>query len=486
MTIEMILLAASSGNWFSVMCEVLVLVLIIGSIMVLILENNNPTKTLAWIMALIFLPGIGLIAYFLIGKDYRHKKTISDADREQIVRVPYRNYDEQQLVPSPLPTDHSRVMEMMRRTNHAVPLYGNEVEIYTTFDGMFNALLESIEQATDHIHIQFFKIENDPVGNQLADLLIRKAEQGVDVRLMYDDAANIQVSRQFYKKMSNRGVLVQPFLKLNFPFIGRDVNCRNHRKIVIVDGKVGFTGGMNIAQRYRIGNKHGIWRDTHLRIIGPAVSELQITFLSDWCFANGQLIDGERFFPKVNSKSNSLVQVVGDGPMDRWDVIMQGFVQLIQQSRQYVWIQTPYFMPTEPIITAMCNAALSGIDVRLMIPERGDKGILNPLASRANLETVLEAGVKVYFYKKGFLHAKTIVVDDKVTSIGSTNIDFRSLEQDFECNAFLYDPDLAIRQKNIFLDDANDAISIDLPTWRQRSWWEKFKEGIARLFSPLM
>lgn len=255
---------------------------------------------------------------------------------------------------------------------------------------------------------------------------------------------------------------------------------------MVIDGRIGYTGGMNIAERYSSGVHGGIWRDTHIRVEGPAAAEMQTAFIVDWQFCSKEQLDGDRYFPAINSMGDSVLQVATSGPMDEWNVTMQGMTRMITQARDYVYIESPYLIPTESVLMALRNAALSGTDVRIIIPYRGDKGVLVPLASRSYVEECLVAGVRIFFYGGGYMHSKTIVSDDSIATVGSTNLDVRSFEQDFEINAFIYDRDVTMELKRAFLDDQANSREVFLKEWTERSRWERFKESFARIFSPIL
>ena len=466
------------NNWFGLF----LLLALVGVIIVLIGENRHPIKTLAWIMVLVFLPVVGLVLYFFFGADNRGRRLVKDSDLMDFKSFEKVNSDF--AIDNPQ-GEYKDLQNLLRFSNHSIPYKGNALKNYTEFDAMFSDMLEDIRRAEDHIHIEFFKIEDDAVGCALEKELALKASQGVEVRVQYDDAANLS-HRSFFKRLRRQGIQVQPFLKIRLPFLSSDTNYRNHRKITVVDGKVAYLGGMNLAERYSKGIRGGKWRDTHLRIEGPAALEAQVCFLMDWQFSTKQHLSSERYFPKVGAAGESLVQVATSGPMDEYRVIMQAIVQMIAQSRDYIYIQSPYLIPTEPVLFALMNAALAGVDVRLMIPYRGDKGIIPPLASRSYVKDVIHSGVKVYFYNSGYMHSKAIVSDDKVCTIGSTNVDFRSYEQDFEINAFIYDSGMAIRTRNAFLEDEKLCTPVDEKTWNSRPWIKRFTESLARLASPLL
>ena len=462
----------------------LLFVLVLLSVIVMMIsENRHPLRTIAWIMVLVFLPGVGLVLYLIFGKDNRNRRLISDADLRSYKANTSRNYA-LQICSRPEPEDKD-LINLLWGANLAFPLKGNSLKVYTNFDTMYADLLTDMRKAKSHIHFQFFKFEDDPVGELAARILIDKAQAGIEVRVQYDDAANLS-RKSFFRRLKEGGVMIQPFLKVPVPFISSSTNYRNHRKVAVIDGAIGYVGGMNIAQRYSTGIRGGMWRDTHIRVTGPAVSEMQTSFLVDWQFSSKTPIFSDIYYPQIPSEGDTLMQVATSGPMDEWRVIMQGIVQMIAQSREYIYIQSPYLIPTEPVLLALRNAALSGVDVRIMIPYRGDRGIIVPLATRSYVKDVVTAGVKVNFYENGYLHSKAIVSDDRIVTIGSTNMDVRSYEQDFEINAFIYDREFARKMKEIYLKDEKHTWRVDPEKWAERPWPIRFRESLARLMSPLL
>ncbi len=449
----------------------------------LIAENRHPIKSVAWILILVFLPGIGFILYLFFGIDNRKKRLISNDDLQSFKTKTldsfaldiYNNPDERD----------KDLVRLLWGANMSIPLKGNDLEVYTEFDSMLDAMMKDLNEAKHHIHFEFFKFEDDEIGIEVAKLLIQKAKEGLEVRVQYDDAMNL-TRKKFFNSLKEGGVEVQAFLKVTLPLLSIDTNYRNHRKIVVIDGKIGYLGGMNIADRYSKGIRGGIWRDTHIRVQGPAVSEMQSCFLTDWQFSSKQHLDDDAYYPHIDNCGTIPMQIVSSGPMDEWRVIMQGMVKMISRARDYIYIQSPYLIPTEPVLLALRNAALSGVDVRIMIPYRGDKGILPPLATRSYVKDVLDAGAKVYFYENGYLHSKAIVSDDFIVTIGSTNMDVRSYEQDFEVNAFIYDRDFALKMKNIFLEDQTFCSEVNPEQWAKRPFTKRFPESLGRLFSPLL
>ena len=463
--------------------EILLLLTIISVGGILITENRHPVKTFCWILIICILPVFGLVLWFFFGTSKRNKRLIDEKQLKVLKSIVVRTYPDR--IEENIQGNSADLSKLLWMTGRSIPLKGNSLKVYTVCQEMYDDLVRDLKTATDHIHFEFFKFEDDQIGRRIGEILIAKARAGVQVRVQYDHVANY-FRGKFYNWLKEGGVEVEPFLKVSLPFLSSDTNYRNHRKIVIIDGRIGYAGGMNIAQRYATGIKRGNWRDTHFRVVGPAVSELHVVFLTDWCFSRKELLDDQRFFPRVESDDNVTMQIASSGPMDQWNVTMQGMMRIITRAKSYVYIQSPYLIPTEPVMSALRDTALAGVDVRLMIPYHGDRGVIPALASRSYVAQALEAGVKVYFYNGGYLHAKTIVSDDEIVTIGSTNLDVRSFEQDFEINAFIYDSNLAVQMKEIFLRDQDDCSWLTAEQWAYRPKLEKVKESVARLFSPLL
>lgn len=462
--------------------NILLIIVLVSIIVMEVAENGHPIRTLAWIMVLVFLPVVGLILYFFFGRDRKNRRLATPEDANRLQELTTLAVGEN--VCADPPASCRNLITLLHTAGKAAPVTGNGVRVYTDFLTMYNDLLVDLDSARHHIHFQFFKFEDDEFGRQVEQILVRKAREGVEVRLQVDDLANL-TRRRFYRRMGKMGVQVRSFLRVRL-LLSSDTNYRNHRKNVVVDGRIGYTGGMNIAKRYAFGVSNGIWRDTHLRVEGPVVAQLQTAFLLDWKFSTRQLLDDPVYFPQVPAAGRTMMQVATSGPMGEFRVIMQAILRILSESRDYVYIQTPYFIPNEPLTAALRNAALAGVDVRLIIPKRDDVSFIVTLASRSYIKDLLEAGVKIYLYEKGFMHAKTVVSDDRIFSTGSTNLDIRSFEQNFEINAFIYDQDLAARMREAFLQDQADCSRVDPEEWSRRPRAARFVESVARLFSPLL
>ena len=459
--------------------KLVILLFALNLSVVVMMQRRRPSDAWAWILVLVFVPVMGVLLYYLFGFPAKDRPLISD-ERLQILKsytAPLCTEGEDGVNP---------LIPLLQRVNQSYPTRGNGIEFYTAFADMFQALKADIQAARHHIHLEFFQIESDPVGDELSDLLINKVKEGVEVRVIYDAAACWLVPRSFYRRMQNGGVQIKAFNPI-FPILSPFSNYRDHRKVVVIDGKIGFTGGMNIAERYLLGVRGGIWRDTHIRMIGPSVSELQTAFLSDWQFTRKEWIHDDVYYPvPLRSDQNLLIQMISSNPTDSWRVMDLSISQTIFSSRRYLYLQSPYFLPSESIRVSLHAAALSGVDVRVMIPTQPDKGHITINASRWYVEQMLQAGVRFYFYDNGYMHSKTIVSDDQVTSIGSVNIDSRSLSQAFEIDAFIYDREVALHQKQLFLDDIKFCHELDLKTWQQRPRWDRVKESFCHLLAPLL
>lgn len=465
---------------------VIYLAITIGGIVSVLMDNKQPEKTMAWILVLCFMPIVGIIFYLFFGQNTRKEKVISERSMDLLMKRSMLEFAEQENLH--IPRRNRPLMKLFTNQNWALPFKDNEVSIFTDGYGFVSTLLYNIGQAQDHIHLDTYIIEDDPLGNLVADALIDKARQGVEVRLLYDDVGCWRVKDRFFNRMKAAGIQVYAFMPVRFPAFTGKVNYRNHRKLCVIDGKVGFIGGMNIALRYVKGTARQTWRDTHLCIRGGAVYAIQRAFLVDWYFVSRTLVTDRRYYPAVDKTidNNCLTQIVTSSPVSPWPDIMQGYVRVLLQAHRYVYMESPYFLPTEPVLFAMRTAALAGVDVRLIVPRHGDAKLVE-WASRSYLMEVIEAGVKVYLYEPGFNHSKILVSDDNLSSCGSTNIDFRSFENNFEANAFFFNEGMALRLKKVFLtDQAQSTLVDDVSYFIKRPFLQRLLESLVRLLSPLL
>ena len=464
----------------------LYMTLAVAAMVAILLDNRQPAKTMAWVLVLMFLPVVGIILYFFFGQNVRKERAISQHSLDQLSRRSMLESHAQARLK--IPPLYQRLVHLFGSQDFAPAFHRNDTEIYLNGYEFFPQLLRDIASARDHIHLDFFLFEDDPLGRLVSDALIAKAAEGVEVRVIYDDVACWQVSNDFYERMRNEGIEVHAFMPVKFPAFTSKMNYRNHRKLCVVDGRVGFVGGMNIALRYVKGTKGMAWRDTHLKVEGGAVYGIQRAFLVDWYFTDRTLITDRKYYPPLNPaiNNNCLAQLVTSSPVTPWPDIMQGYVRILLEAKRYVYMESPYFLPTEPILFAMRTAALAGVDVRLLIPRKSDSKVLDWSTLSYVMET-LQAGVKVYLYQAGFNHSKLLVCDDSVSTVGSTNVDFRSFEHNFESNIFFYDEGMALRLKNIFMEDLTQSRPIEeMKRVKNRPFSKRLGESLLRLLSPLL
>lgn len=455
-------------------------VTVIGTLLVVVSENRNPIRTLAWVLVLVFLPAVGIVFFYFFGQNNRKKKAVSINYKKLSKDISFEGLFDKH--PPKVQPNYETLSVLLERNSNALLLQGSRVEVITHGHRKFELLLEDIEKASHHIHMEYFIFQNDTTGKKIKEALMRKAAEGVEVRFLYDNVANTRVPPSFYKEMRRAGVIVSPFLKVFLPWLRSKVNYRNHRKVVVIDGKIGYIGGMNVGDTYAMSP---IWRDTHLRIEGKGVYGLQANFLLDWYSSGEKKVDNYvSYFPYCPNYSNNLLQIVPGGPDSAWPNLLQATVRLVILAKHYLYIQTPYFLPTDSLFQTLISAALAGVDVRLMVSRKSDSSYVDP-AAKSYYAELLRAGLKIYEHQQDFIHAKTIVSDDYLSVIGSANMDFRSFESNFEINCYLYDTEIARKNKAVFLEDMKGCSEILLDEWEQRPWWKKMIESVMRLFAPL-
>ena len=470
-------------GWLNIIFILYQIIAIIAVIHV-IMDNRQPAKTMAWALVIWFVPVVGIVFYLFFGVNTRKERHVSERSMNQLTML---EFAEQQNLH--LPEKHKPLIDLFINQNLSLPFKDNKMEAYTDGYQFFPALLAAIHEAKNHIHIDMYIFAEDALGCLVADALIAKAQEGVEVKLIYDDVGCWNVSHRFFERMREEGIEVVSFLPVRFPSFTSKVNYRNHRKIIVIDGTVGFIGGMNIALRYVKGTGTMPWRDTMLKVTGGAVYALQRAFLVDWYFVDRTLLSDRKYYPPMigshQTVNNCLAQVVTSGPVTPYPEIMQGFVRVILGARRYLYLETPYFMPNDSILFALKTAALAGVDVRVLCPMYSDARFVE-WASRSYLREVVEAGVQVSLYKAGFLHSKLMVCDDSITTCGSTNLDFRSFENNFEANIFFYDEGIALRMKKVFMNDLEQSVSLtEIPSRMHGSFLMRLWESVTRMLSPL-
>lgn len=455
-------------------------------------EKRDPVKTTSWVLILILLPIAGLVFYIVFGQYHRKEKIFSRKglrDLEQIENLSHSQVVKlhiQKLHHSQQITDNLNIITLLLNNSKALLTEFNEVEILQDGKEAFDSIIDVLNAAESTIHIEFYIVCDDVIGNKIKDILIKKAKEGIEVRFVFDDVGSWSLPKKFIKSIKDAGVAVYPFMEVKFPLFTSKVNYRNHRKIIVVDGKVGFVGGMNIADRYIVGSKElGPWRDTMIMLKGEAVNSLQVIFLVDWYFVTNQDIsDRVKFFPKQEVTSHHPIQITACGPDSDWASIMQAFFLAITKAKHHIYIASPYFIPNESILTALKTAALSGVDVRIMLPGKSDSTVVY-WSSLSYISELIEAGIKVYLYQNGFNHSKILMIDSSFASVGSANMDIRSFEDNFEIAAIIYDKQITTYLENSFLNDLARSVLVTEEEWELRSRKNNLKESVARLFSPL-
>jgi cardiolipin synthase len=463
-----------------------VLLIVVTIFLILVDGKRNPIRTISWILVISFLPYLGIFLYIIFGRSYHRQRKISNRVKKKINNISYKKViNHLELKNYPIVRKHKKLCTLSEQVSE-LGVYGyNNLEVFTNGEKLLHEMLQDISKAKNHIHVEYFIIETDETGNAFKEALIKKAREGVEVRLIYDDLGSWKLRSNTIKELKKAGVKMQSFFALRFPYFTSKINYRNHRKILIIDGEIGYIGGFNIADRYTKGLEWGKWRDTHIKIEGDAVAGIQQTFIYDWLYVTKRFLKSKRYFPKTNVTNQTAIQIGISGPDMEWQSIMQVYCMAISNAKDYIYIQTPYFLPNESILNAIESAAISGVKVKLMIPYRSDEKVSYE-ASMSYMGTILKAGVEVLQYQGGFIHSKTIVIDDEIAVVGSANFDLRSFEQNFEITSIIYDKDHSIKLKNIFMDDCRDCVELTYNTWSKRPRYKKFIQALARLLSPIL
>lgn len=466
---------------------------ILLSVVIVFRERRETAQTWAWLLVLTFIPVLGFVLYIFFGRGISQDR-IFDLKMQSKLGMNVEIEEQRQalqrdLFPHP-PTaqvDVRQLVYMLTVFERSLYTTTNEVRLYTDGREKFDALLADIEQAENHIHMQYYIYRSDTLGVELRDALVRAAKRGVTVRVLLDAWGSTQVSMNFFAELKAAGGQVALFFPLFVPYINPRINYRNHRKIVVIDGCIGYTGGFNVGDEYLgLVKKFGYWRDNHLRIQGEAIYSLQNRFLMDW---NSQHTDevqyAKAFFPEITSTGHVAIQVVTSGPDSEFEQIKMTYLKMISMAKSEILIQTPYYIPDESIHEALKLALLSGVSVHLQIPNKPDHPFVY-WATYSFAAELLQYGAVVETYEKGFMHAKTMIIDNGIVSVGSANIDVRSFRLDFEVNCVLYDEQMAQTVRNAFFQDSRDSKSLTKELYQNRGLVIKVKEGLARLISPLL
>lgn len=480
-----------------IIIELIYILLIIATCVRIIWDTRSVSKTLAYLMLVIFIPILGMAFYFSFGVNYRKRKIYNKKleidqyfQKEFEIRQKENNQRVSSLKKSSL-LNNRKLIHLLSNENsdNSFILPNSEIKLLNNGENLYPLMFDKIRKAKKHIHIEYYIYEDDVIGNELKDLLIQKAKEGVEVRFIYDDFGSKSIRRTIVKELKDAGVQAFPFHKIRLIFLANRLNYRNHRKIVIIDGETSFVGGINVCDKYINQPKNKLyWRDTHLMIKGYSSLALQRVFLSDWNFCSSENIPvNSDYFPfqEMEEPDNLYAQIVSSGPDSDLPNILYAIIQAVNLAQKEILLVTPYYIPDTSLQEALIIASLSGIDVKLLVPKMGDSKVVNT-ATQSFFEGLLKAGAKIYLYEKGFVHSKVFVIDGKLASVGTANLDMRSFDLNFEVSALIYDEEIAAEVRDSFYEDLKDSVEITYEQWQQRPKIRQIGEKIVRLVSPFM
>lgn len=458
-----------------------------------LLQNRNPSTTLSWVLVLVLLPYVGLIFYFFFGQQLRKRWIFRRLKVRELVKIrqvsdaqlrTLRNVDD---IVDPQVVRNLKLIRLLLKENSSFLSTNNSLEIYHAGSDVYEQLYIDLNAAEHFIHIQYYLLEDGEVATRLQTILLDRLKHGVEVSLMVDGIGSRTLSKEYIETLRAAGAQVHVFRPIRFPGITSKINYRNHRKIVVIDGAIGFTGGINIADKYIYGDGDlGFWRDTHIRIYGDAVKMLEAVFLVDRYFVTNKFDKNPaKYFPNINYKGDKYIQIANSGPESSTQNILNAYFTAISSAQESICISTPYFVPNESIMMALKTAAAGGVAVHIILPGRIDSRLVQ-YSSRSYIYELLRANIRVYFYETGFIHAKVMLIDDHLSVVGSANFDYRSFFHNFEISALIYDQDVNHELRLQFQKDKRQSRPIKLKQWRKRSNGDKMKESIARLLSPLI
>ncbi|MCQ2968834.1 MAG: cardiolipin synthase [Clostridium sp.] len=452
------------------------------------IERKDPTTTWAWLLILILIPGIGFIVYLLLGQNLSRQKIFRE--KKIIDKTRAAGLEEMQEIhgiKKKLQDEYNDLILMNYNQCGSIYTTGNEVKTYISGEKKFQDLIKDIKAAKEFIHIEYYIFRFDDLGKAIISELKEKVEQGVEIRLLVDGMGSKDLKQKEIRYIESLGIKFSIFFPGVFPRVNTRINYRNHRKIVVIDGEIGYVGGFNVGNEYvNRGHQFKFWRDTHLKVRGQAVNELNKRFILDWDYASNENFDNIiKYFPKPKEYGCVGMQIVSSGPDHMDEYIKIAYMKIINNARKYVYIQTPYLVPDEPMLEALRISALSGVDVRIIVPGKPDHFFMEWVLS-ANIAKLIDYGVKIYRYNNGFIHSKTIVSDDIVSSIGTANMDNRSFRLNFEVNAFIYDSIVAKEQLKTFLNDQKFSTFVTKESYEKRSRTLRIKESLITLVAPIL
>lgn len=459
------------------------------SIVNIIFNGSRATKMISWSLSVIILPFIGPLLYYLFGINRRKFKLfkLKQTEKRRLYSETYKELKGgEQSVHKFNDYKEDKLASLIRKNSYFAPYEGNDITLLNSGEEAFGAIFKAIEEAKEFIHLQYYILEEGMLLDRFYELFQKKVKEGVEIRMLYDSLGSNSMRGKVVKRFKDIGVKAFPTMPIRFGNLLFTLNYRNHRKIIIVDGKIGFTGGFNVSDKYmKPISDLGTWQDLHLRIQGPLVNSLQRIFVKDYHFAGKEeLLLQDKYFPKIAPSGETVAQIISSGPDSKYPAIMQQYLAMINIATKSICIANPYFIPGEPVLEAIRIAALSGVNVTLLTPKKSDS-LLAQYSMFSTFDSLLEVGANIYL-RPDFSHSKVIVIDSEIASVGSGNFDYRSFEHNFETNAILYDQDKAKQIEELFLRHCTDDVKLELEAFRKRSPFSKFLEGLAKFFSPLL
>ncbi|MDD2480838.1 MAG: cardiolipin synthase [Lutispora sp.] len=477
------------SNRIDLAISVFFIINIVITVMVVILERKRPEKTIAWLLIIVLLPPLGVLFYIFLGRNWKRHKLNNEISPiiKELINHALNKIDSSEYI---------SLIELLGNNSDSPIFVDNDIEIYKNGIEKFDALKCELLKARHHIHMEYYIVKNDIIGNEIKDILIRKSQEGVKVKFILDRVGSIKLGKAYIAELITAGVEVLQYSYFLAPLlrsINTQINYRNHRKIVVIDGITGFIGGINIGDEYLGKSKLGYWRDTHLMVKGDFVLGLQAVFLDDYITIKKALKEYtfdddnfESYFPICQKHSGKVMQLVKSGPDSPFPAIMQGTLKMISMAKHHIYITTPYFVPNESIMEALKIAALSGIEVKIVFPGKYDHFLVY-YASRTFLYELMKCGAKVYLYdKNSFVHAKTMTIDSKLSSVGTANMDMRSHELNYEINAVIYDEGKTQELEKMFYDDISNSVEMTIKYYESLPKIIKLTEAMARTFSSLL
>ncbi len=480
-------------NFIAIFELMIFLLNIMLSFVIIFRERKSTSSTWSWLFVVNVLPILGFILYLLIGRGISHYRIFKDRKRFQI------GFEKQHSHARRAYSDRA-FLDMMRKNpvigqlinmlyveEKSIISTNTDVKIFNDGREKFDALIEDINRAKYHIHMEYYIFRMDDVGQEIYEALIEARKRGVEVKLLIDAWGSNQTKMSKFKELEELGGRVAQFFPLILPLINPRTNYRLHRKIVVIDGVIGYTGGFNVGNEYAsVTKKFGYWRDNHLRLTGDIVYSLQHRFILDWNSQHHfEITQGEPYFPDAISQGHVATQLVTSGPDEDKEQIKLTYMKMISGAEREIVIQTPYYIPSDALHESLKLALLSGVQVKMMIPNKPDHPLVY-WATYFHAADLVKYGAKVYTYENGFVHSKTLIIDGEYASVGSANLDYRSLQLCFEANVVIYNYDIAQKLRNDFIKDLKLSRALTLERYEQRSKIVRFKEGLARLIAPML